>query len=60
MAKEKKDFVNPFEKGVNYEEFLKAVNDSKKTVSEYCKSNLDSEQIEILENDLKYYKQNKN
>lgn len=51
---ENKEFVNPFEAGVNYEMFLKAV--GKQTVKEYCKDKLTTEQIEFLENDLTHYK----
>ena len=47
-------FINPFEKGVSYPDFLKAVGDN--SVSDYCKNKLTAEQIEWLENDLKFYK----
>ena len=47
-------FINPFESGVTYKQFLKAVD--KKTISEYCKNKLTKEQIEWLENDIKSIK----
>lgn len=51
-----KDFVNPFDAGVNYEEFLKAIpKDS--NVEKYCKGKITDEQIKWLVNDLKHYKQ---
>ncbi len=52
------NFVNPFDKGVNYEMFLKAI--GSKTIKTYCKGKLTIEQIEWLIEDLKHYKQNKN
>lgn len=55
MAKEVKEFVNPFEVGVNYKVFLDAVGSVK--VEDYCKGKLTDEQIEFLVNDLKHYKQ---
>lgn len=58
MAKkndEVKEFVNPFERGVNYEMFLDAVGSEK--VEDYCKDKLTKEQIDWLIEDLKHYKQ---
>jgi translation elongation factor EF-1beta len=52
---EVKDFVNPFEAGVNYKVFLEAVGEMK--VEDYCKDKLTEEQIDFLINDLKHYKQ---
>ena len=52
------NFVNPFEVGVNYDMFTKAL--GTKTVKTYCKNYLTNEQIEWLINDLKHYKLNKN
>lgn len=52
------NFCNPFEVGVNYDMFLKAL--GTKTVKIYCKGKLTDEQIEWLINDLKHYKLNKN
>lgn len=55
MEKEvNKDFVNPFDKGVTYDIFLRAVGSKK--VEDYCKGKLTQEQIEFLVNDLKHYK----
>lgn len=51
-------FCNPFEVGINYDMFLKAL--GTKTVKTYCKNYLTNEQIEWLMNDLKHYKLNKN
>ena len=51
---EKKDFVNPFEKGVTYPQFLETV--GKKSVADYCKGKLEKDQIEWLEKDLEIYK----
>ena len=53
----KAKFINPFEKGVTYNDFLKAV--GKKTVAEYCKGKLTSEEINWLTIELVNYKQNK-
>lgn len=55
MAKDK--FINPFDVGVNYKDFLEAAKASKLSVKEYCKGKLNTDQIEWLENDLKNYKQ---
>lgn len=52
------NFCNPFEPGINYDIFLKAL--GTKTVKLYCKGKLTDEQIEWLINDLKHYKLNKN
>lgn len=43
-------FLNPFEVGVTYAEFQKAL--GKKSVAEYCKGKLEKEQIEFLEQEL--------
>jgi hypothetical protein len=51
-------FCNPFETGVNYEMFEKAL--GKLTIKAYCKGKLTEEQIEWLIEDFKHYKQNKN
>ena len=56
MADTKK-FLNPFNKGVNYKQFLNSVPE-KTTVADYCKGNLEKEQIEWLLNDLQHYKKN--
>lgn len=49
---EVKNFVNPFD--VNYKVFMDAV--GKLDVTEYCKGHLTEEQIELLVEDLKFYK----
>ena len=57
MAEEKEikeKFVNPFEKGVTYAEFKKAL--GKKTVAEYCKGKLEKDQIDWLEQELSILK----
>ena len=51
----KVEFVNPFEDGVSYVDFLEAV--GKKTVEEYCKGKLEQSQIDWLIEDLKHFKQ---
>ena len=52
MAEEEKEikFLNPFDKGVTYVEFQKAL--GKKSIAEYCKGKLEKEQIEFLEKEL--------
>ena len=55
MAKEKIVFVNPFDNGVTYADFLAAI-PKDKTVEEFCKDELTVEQIEWLVEDLKHYK----
>ena len=52
MSEEVKEskFLNPFEVGVTYAEFQKAL--GKKSVAEYCKGKLEKEQIEFLEAEL--------
>jgi hypothetical protein len=52
---EKEKFINPFDKGVSYETFLKAIPKTK-TIAEYCKGKLEKEQIEFLENEIKSIK----
>jgi len=49
MDKEEK-FLNPFDFGVTYAEFQKAL--GKKSVAEYCKGKLTEEQVEWLEKEL--------
>jgi hypothetical protein len=51
--KENKEFINPFEKGVDYKMFLEAAG---KDIEGYCKGKLTEEQIDWLKEDLKYYK----
>jgi hypothetical protein len=50
----KTDFLNPFDEGVTYAEFQKAL--GKKSVSEYCKGKLSDEQIAFLETELSILK----
>jgi hypothetical protein len=55
MAEEKEvKFLNPFDEGVTYAEFQKAL--GKKSVSEYCKGKLSDEQIAFLETELSILK----
>ena len=56
MEKEEKEikFLNPFEVGVTYAEFQKAL--GKKSVAEYCKGKLSQDQIDWLENELSILK----
>lgn len=49
-------FLNPFDKGVSYKDFLKEVEKSKKSVAEYCKGKLTTEQISWLEKELSIIK----
>lgn len=54
---ENKDFVNPFDIGVTYDQVIEAMGN--KTVKEYCEgTDLTDEQIEGLEIELNNYKQN--
>jgi hypothetical protein len=48
-----KIFVNPFDMGVTYVQFLEAK--GVEPVKDYCKGYLSDEQIEWLENDLKHF-----
>ena len=50
----KEKFLNPFDTGVSYVEFQKAL--GKKSVSEYCKGKLSDEQITFLETELSILK----
>jgi hypothetical protein len=52
------NFVNPFEQGVNYAEFEKALGNKK--IETYCKGKLSKEQIDFLVEDFKHYLNNKN
>ncbi len=56
MSEEVKEvkFLNPFDAGVTYAEFQKAL--GKKTVAEYCKGKLSDEQIAFLETELSILK----
>jgi hypothetical protein len=55
MADEKEaKFLNPFDAGVTYSEFQKAL--GKKSVAEYCKGKLTEDEIKWLENELSILK----
>ena len=56
MSEEVKEvkFLNPFDEGVTYVEFQKAL--GKKTVADYCKGKLSDEQITFLETELSILK----
>ena len=56
-VQENTEFVNPFQAGISYEEFLNAIPKGVK-VSEYGKDKLTPDQIEWLENDLTHYQNN--
>jgi hypothetical protein len=53
MAKDIK-FVNPFEAGVNYKDFLAAI-PKEKSIEDYCKEHLTTEQITWLVEDIKHF-----
>ena len=56
MSEEVKEskFLNPFEVGVTYAEFQKAL--GKKSVAEYCKGKLSDDEIAFLETELSILK----
>jgi len=56
-AKAKEEFVNPFEVGVSYADFLAALPDGV-TASEYLKGKCTDEQLQWLESELEHYKNN--
>jgi len=58
MAAKKATVVNPFEKGVSYEDFLKALPKGK-SVKVYLKGTCSDEQIEWLETELNHFKNSK-
>lgn len=49
-------FLNPFGQETSYKEFLKAVEDSKKSVADYCKGKLTKDELAWLEKDIEIYK----
>jgi hypothetical protein len=59
MAKNKvtEDFLNPFDAGVNYKDFLASIPEGK-TVEQHCKGKITDEQLEFLLQDLKHYSNN--
>jgi hypothetical protein len=50
MKKETETFLNPFEDGVTYDQFLKAKGN--KSIEDYCKGKLTENQIETLNREL--------
>ena len=60
MSKRKKEieFLNPFDKGVTYEQFLKSLPKGK-SISEHLKGKCSEEQIEWLKTELKQFKTKK-
>lgn len=48
-------FLNPFNKGVTYDEFLKAIPKGK-SVEEYCKGKLNKNQIDWLVIEINNFK----
>jgi len=58
VSNDKKEFVNPFEKGVTYEEFLNAIPKGE-TVEKYCNKNLTKDEVEWLLIELEHFKNNK-
>lgn len=57
MKEAKETFVNPFEDGVSYEQFLKAKGN--KSIEDYCNEKLNQTQIETLKNEINKLKTNK-
>lgn len=55
MAEKKEAFLNPFENGVTYEEFLKAIPKGK-TVEEYCKGKIEGDDLNWLVEEIEIYK----
>jgi hypothetical protein len=57
MAKKvtKKVFINPFDRGVTYEQFLKSLPKGK-SITEHLKGKCSHEQIEWLKTELKHFK----
>tara|TARA_R110000772_G_C13310212_1_gene439972 strand:- start:16918 stop:17103 length:186 start_codon:yes stop_codon:yes gene_type:complete len=51
-------FVNPFNEGVTYKEFLEAIPKGK-SIKDYVKGKLKEDQIKWLETEIEYYKQKK-
>lgn len=62
MAKkvnEELEFLNPFDKGVNYDMFLASVPDGV-SIEKHLEGKITEEQMAFLLNDLSIYKQSKN
>lgn len=51
---ENKKFINPFDAGVTYKDFIKAMGDV--SLQEYCKGKLTDEQIAFLKTELSILK----
>jgi hypothetical protein len=47
---EKPKFVNPFQEGVTYAEFIEAL--GKRSIDEYCKGELSTDEIEYLKKEI--------
>ena len=52
----KAKFINPFDRGVTYEQFLKSLPKGK-SISAHLKGKCSNEQIEWLKTELKQFKQ---
>lgn len=50
MAENKTDFLNPFDAGVSYEQFLKAK--GSKSLEDYCKDKLTIEELAFLKSEI--------
>ena len=57
-AQKEKAFLNPFERGVTYEQFLKSLPRGK-SISEHLKGKCSQEQIDWLKTELKQFKTKK-
>lgn len=53
----KREFINPFNIGVTYDEFLKALGSER--IEDYCKGKLTHGQIEFLKTELELIIKNK-
>ena len=51
------NFINPFDSGVTYKDFLKSIPKGK-TIKTHLKGKLTSEEIEWIESEIKNYKNN--
>lgn len=54
VIKQKVDFLNPFDFGVNYKDFLESI-PTDLTIESHCKNHLTNEQIEWLIEDIKHF-----
>jgi len=50
VTKKDIEFVNPFDRGITYDVFLKAKGN--KSIEDYCKDKLTNEQIEFLKTEI--------